>query len=254
MSKEYKLDLYHNAIDSLNESIKYYKVSIDDESKYKFCIILLSHFMELLLKFLVESQNPLLCFERPYSDKINKEKTISWNQALQILRNSRIEIDNDVCKHLTRLVEIRNSIVHYIFDYNTSEIRNIMLNIVSDMRELFILVKNSDFYNDVDDLTRQLLSQIESEYKKDLHLAQAEAKEEADGEDIYDCEICGEEQTVNLVDGVYKCQFCKEKDESEECVRCGQEFRVSQLIKYGETEEGYPIYMCEWCNDEIEKD
>ena len=80
MAKEYGLNLYQNAIDSLNEGMHFYKKSLDDKSKYKFCIMIISNFMELMLKCIVEKQNPLLCYEKPYSNKLNKEKTVTWEQ------------------------------------------------------------------------------------------------------------------------------------------------------------------------------
>ena len=41
----------------------------------------------------VELQNPILCYEKPYSEKLSKEKTITWSQTYQILMNCKIEID-----------------------------------------------------------------------------------------------------------------------------------------------------------------
>ena len=115
MSKEYSLDLVHNSIDSLNESVDYYKIAIDDESKYKFSIILLFHFNELMLKYFVELLNPLLCYAVPYSNKIEKEKTISWSQAIQILKNAGRTIDEKLKKQIYDLADLRNNIVHYKF-------------------------------------------------------------------------------------------------------------------------------------------
>ncbi|MBA4391322.1 MAG: hypothetical protein C0399_10345 [Syntrophus sp. (in: bacteria)] len=254
MSKDYRLELFQNAIDSLDESVEYYKISIEDESKYKFCIILLFHFMELILKHLVELQNPLLCYQKPFSKNIIKEKTITWGQAVQVLLNCNIIIDDGTRKHLKNLANLRNDIIHYKFQYNTSEIRNLLINIFSDMREIYEKVTDKDFYIDTEDTTKILLDEIEGGYLKDLHLAQAEAKEVADGHEVYACNICGEDQTVNINAGEYYCHFCGDTDSDKECVRCGQELRETELIKFGETNDGDSIFICENCNDDIEKE
>jgi hypothetical protein len=254
MSVIYELDLFHNMLDSLNESISYYKKAIDDESKYKFCIILLSHFMELSLKYLVEKQNPILVYEKPYSEKLIKEKTITWGQALQILRNCKIEIDENIKKHFDELALLRNDIIHYKFSYETENIRNIVVNIVTDVRSIFIKAQLDDFYIKTTEETQALLNEIKDEYSRELHLAQANAIENANGEKILDCDICGEEKTVNLIDGVFHCNFCNEDNSYVDCVRCGDSILESESIHYGETEDGDPIYLCEYCDGVVNDD
>lgn len=255
MSKEYELDLFQNSIDSLNESIKYYHDSIEDESKYKFCIILLSHFMELLLKYLVEKQNPLLCFEKPYSEKIKNKKTITWGQAIQVLINCNVEITDQTRKHLQALTKIRNDILHYKFSYNTETIRNLVISIISDMRKLFTSVTSLDFYDNTKESTKELINKIQEEYTRELHLAQSNAVENANREEIVDCGLCGEEKTAVLVDGnYYHCYFCDEDDYLVLCDRCGSEVKESDSVHFGETEDGNEIIFCDYCNDDMFED
>jgi len=45
MNRIHKLNIYQNAIDSLNEGIEMCEKAIKDESKYKFSIILISNFV-----------------------------------------------------------------------------------------------------------------------------------------------------------------------------------------------------------------
>jgi hypothetical protein len=47
MARIYSLNLYQNAVDSLNVGMEIYEKALEDESKYKFSIILISNFIEL---------------------------------------------------------------------------------------------------------------------------------------------------------------------------------------------------------------
>jgi hypothetical protein len=254
MPREYSLDLLHNSIDSLNESINYYKEALSDESKYKFCIILFFHFMELILKHLVEIQNPLLCYVKPYSEQINKENTITWNQAIQLLINSGKKVDLDLIKQFKILSKLRNNIIHFKFTYNTSEIRKMLIDIVAGLRKLYKEITSNDFYDEVETDTQELLSEIEDEYNKDLHLARNDAIEEADGDEIYDCIICLEEKTVIKRDNGYYCYLCKEIDKIRECVQCYRNFRESEMSYFGENTYGDAIYLCEYCMDRLDRE
>lgn len=254
MAKDYELNLYQNLIDSLNESIEYYKKALKDESKYKFCIILLGHFVELSLKYLVELQNPVLCFEKPYAKNLNNEKTITWGQAYQILINCKINLTESHYHHFTELATIRNNIIHYKFQYNTEVIRNLVVNIVSDIQSIFDNANADDFYDKIETSTQSLLNEIKDAYKRELHLAQANAFENANGDEIYDCTICGEERTVNEIDGVFHCNFCNEDDRLINCDRCGDEIYESEAIDYGETEYGDTLYLCDYCDGKINED
>ena len=51
MTQRHQLDLLENAIDSLNEALaKYEQANTGDIKAYKFCVLHLSHFLELILK------------------------------------------------------------------------------------------------------------------------------------------------------------------------------------------------------------
>jgi hypothetical protein len=252
--KKHELDLYQNSIDSLNESIKYYKMSLADESKYKFCILLSFHFCELMFKHLVEHINPLLCFTKPFSDNIEKEKTVSWKQAIQILINNGMSISQDEKKVFDRLADIRNEIMHYKFSYETSNIRNIIINSISCLRKLTREKTEIDFYDDVDGDTKSFLIEIEDENKKELHLAKSNAQEEADDKNTYDCFECGEKGTVVKRDDKYYCYFCKEEDYEVECSRCTELFRASELNFYGENDYGDNLYFCDSCEEYSDRD
>jgi hypothetical protein len=57
MARIYSLNLYQNAIDSLNVGMEIYEKALEDETKYKFSVIIISNFMELLLIGYNKSRN-----------------------------------------------------------------------------------------------------------------------------------------------------------------------------------------------------
>jgi len=249
MTKEYSLNLKRNAIDSLQESIKYYQLGVADETKYKFCIILYFHFVELLLKRCVELANPLLCFERPYAEKIDTSKSITWEQAINILNNLKQRFDPNLRMKIVLLAKTRNSIIHYSFNYQTNEIRSLIAETLSGLSLYYDEASGDCLLNEVDKLTKQLLEEIQTDNAREVHLAQAEASEKAsDNEcEIEDCEICGESRTAVNVNGDIHCYFCKETDTLEECGRCTTSMRRSEMEFFGETEDGNTIFMCDSC-------
>lgn len=255
--KKYSLNLYQNAIDSLNEGMNFYSKSYEEESKYKFCIILISNFMELILKYMVELQNPLLCYEKPSATNLNIEKTITWKQSLQILSNSDVFIKKDLIHDIMELSELRNKIIHYKFEYHTSEIRIIIRSVIGELRKLFNEVVKKDFIDDVSEETKVLLKTIEDEYLSQLHLAQADAKEEADidGLEIADCGYCFQSDTaVERINNEIYCYFCEETDYEDTCCRCTEMFRISEMNSFGKTEDGDLLYLCDYCSDLLESD
>jgi hypothetical protein len=256
MAKIYSLNLYQNAIDSLNVGMEIYAKALDDETKYKFSVIIISNFMELLLKCMVEMQNPLLCYEEPYSTKISNAKTITWAQALQILTNSGIVINKKLINDIKRLTELRNKIIHFKFEYDVFEIDAIILSVIDGLRQLYKNISGEDFNNDVQENTKLLLQKIEGEYLSQLHQAQFNAKEEADKNDTVttDCPFCGESNTaVEREEEEIYCYFCDESDYEVECARCTEAFKISEMEYFGENEYGDPLYFCEYCSSLLDE-
>lgn len=250
MAKEYSLDLYQNAIDSLNEGMSFYTESLSDASKYKFCIIIISNFMELMLKHMVEKQNPLLMFEKPYEKNI--KRTINYKQSIQILVNLDICVKKELTNDINTLYEIRNNIIHYKFEYNTTVIRSIIIKVIDGLRKLYNTVTKKDFICDVSEHTRNVFKKIEDDYSIELHLAQGEAEEEAidEGLEIIDCGYCCESKTaVERTGNEIYCHYCKETDFFEECSRCTEKFKISEMEYFGINDYGYKLYFCESCCD-----
>jgi len=257
MSKIHSLDIYQNAIDSLNEGIEIYERALEDDSKYKFSVIIISNFMELLLKHMVELQNPLLIYEKPYSDKINKEKTITWTQAINILTNSGKIVNNKLIEDIKKLTDLRNNIIHFKFEYKAVEIDSIILSVIDGLCELFKNIIGKDIIIDVQENTKNILEKIKGDYLNELHQAQFNAKEESENDslEILDCNYCYEEKTaVERHDGEIFCHFCGESDSLHECARCTCEYLTSDMEYFGETEDGFTLYLCDHCSGLLNED
>jgi len=254
MSRDYGLDLFQNAIDSLQESVRYYDMAVADESKYKFCIILFFHFSELMLKHLVEHVNPLLCYERPSSESIANAKTINWRQATQVLINSNVVLDKKLARYLDFLSDLRNKIIHYKFTYSTANIRMTIVYLASELRKLYKELTKKDYYLDLNEATKTLLVNIEDDYRKQLHLAQADAAEESGQGGAMDCGFCGESDTVTARDGTVArfCHFCREEDTRIECSHCLDIYWRSEITPLGKNEEDDEVFLCDHCLSQIE--
>lgn len=98
---ELKLDLLANAIDSLREALEKFEQGSDQKVRaYKFSVLHLSHFLELLFKYHVSQSHPLLIYKNPFSKNIAKENTISLWDAIQFLKNEGADFSADFNKDL----------------------------------------------------------------------------------------------------------------------------------------------------------
>ena len=104
-----KFSILENSMDSLNEAIDYYKngKEYNDERCFKFCVLLLSHCAELMLKEILFQQHEVLIYED--IDKVG-EKTIGFRLALKRV-NTICKIDlGRYSTYLSDLVNLRNII------------------------------------------------------------------------------------------------------------------------------------------------
>ncbi|WP_409068369.1 hypothetical protein ACFLKB_13040 [Clostridium sp. FAM 1755] len=93
-----RLNLLENAMDSLSEAIDYYVngKTYADERCYKFCVIMLYHSAELILKEILVREHKTLIYEQIDHYKNGKgTKTIGLRVALMRVRN--------ICKSYRKL-------------------------------------------------------------------------------------------------------------------------------------------------------
>ena len=98
---KHKLDLLGNAVDSLNQGLKLYIEGRDGTvGAYKFAVLHLSHYLELLFKHAVAEEHRLLIYKKPDSKSLSTEATIGLWGALNILRNVGHSFDEQLLKDL----------------------------------------------------------------------------------------------------------------------------------------------------------
>ena len=71
--------------------------------------------------------------------------------------------------------------------------------LASELRRLYKDLTRNDYYLDLNEATKTLLVNIEDDYRKQLHLAQADAAEESGNSGALDCGFCGEGLRLRVV-------------------------------------------------------
>jgi hypothetical protein len=208
-----------------------------------------------MLKHMVELQNPQLCFVKQKDANTNNERTIFWCRALQIVRDSSILKEEvgffeELELFLKMFSNKRNEIVHFEFEYETSQMRSLIVMVITKLRKLYTSFTGKDFIDDVSDDTKKTLETIENEHQRELHLAQADAKEKAEenGTHCEDCNLCGGSKTAVLCeDGEMYCYLCEESDYIVDCCRCKEGYKISEMEYCGEAENGDNLFICQHC-------
>ena len=246
----FELDLKDNAFDSFREAVaKYRQGQNGDVRAYKFCIQHLSHFMELIFKYYIAEQHPLLIYKDPFAENLDKVPTISLNAAINFKKNAGENLDEKFIKDLRWLKKLRNQIEHHKFTLNINQVQNVIGRLFNSFFEF------TAAYMDI-----QLVESIpEEDYKLFIHIHQVyEAKvkkclEKASGFDtVYHCYDCDHHTMIpdeNSETG-YRCLFCgnKESDDIEiVCDICGETWE-KYYMHYGEwADDGRKIYSCPRC-------
>jgi len=145
-------DLIGNAMDSLNEAIDYYRSGKDfgDVSRYKYCILLLAHSAELILKEVLFNEHEYLLYED--LDKVNEEnpRTVGFLTALSRVKKI-CKIDLKSYEHYLReLYNKRNKIQHYKFIISQQHYEKIIIQAFSAIEYLVIEILDKTF-NDFED-------------------------------------------------------------------------------------------------------
>ena len=239
-----KLNLFENACDSLSEAISKYKSSLEgNERDLKHAVLYLSHFVELFLKEYVARQHHLLIFTRP-SQSMDKEyiKTITINDAINILNKCKIEIKKPLYKDIIKLSIKRNQITHYDFSISLDEfikvISRLLVDIIRFDKDNLDLDINKHINEDV---WRVIAKNVDTQNQK-LDAAENEAEKRRDwsGYDtIEECPKCFHWTVYCSEEGdAIKCTFCNYASMAFECCECE---------KYIPADDFYSEEICNSC-------
>ncbi len=263
-----EFSILRNSMDSLSESIEYYRngKKYNDERCFKFCILLLSHCAELLLKEILFKQHEILIYEDIDHVKSGNENTVGFKLALDRVQNiCKIDL-NRYYSYLIELAEVRNSIQHYQFSLPLERCTKIITSSFSAVEYIVTHVLNKTFDDFEDIISIEQIKYLHED--KDVH----DKRKQDIAKDIKDnkltkigvqyqegkyiwvpCPNCSEE-TLVFVESFVVCKFCGMRydslndmyEQDDNCVistqmkrEIGRRKRLLQRV-----------YECEECNND----
>lgn len=254
--KELSMNLFMNAIDSFNESLKKYDEAINgDHTAYKFVILHFVHFVELLFKDYLYEIHPLLIYKNPYSKNINEDtQTVGLWETINFLENdSKEKINKSFMQDLKYIKKLRNKIEHYQFDLNIKDVENTLGRLMNAIIEFDTIHSDYKIFSPeniedyIDEKSFNTFKKLANDYKSKLDIAKEKSDEilgslyEAitQGENIpkiYDCPECQNENLLipneSSTTG-FKCSYCGNEGSNEieiKCDICESEFIKERMI------------------------
>jgi ribosomal protein S27E len=263
----HKLDLLQNAIDSLVEALaKYEQGEQGDARAYKFCVLHMSHFIELVFKHHITSKHPLLIYSKPFTESLdrNKAQTITLWEAINFINNEDAgAVSKSFRNDLDWVKQLRNQIEHYKFEMDIAETRTVLGRLFRSMLEFLDYETDLDVASHIPPAVMETFTVLSDEYSQRLNDAIKEAKRIADeNEDPHDpdqrpillsCHECGNKTLVINSDSStgYRCTFCG-NEEGENvpsyCDVCGAEGYGDEMTSWVDDEHGMNETRCYYCS------
>jgi len=118
----HELELLDNALDSMSEALsKFEEADAGDHRAYKFAVLHMAHFIELMFKHHIASKHPLLIYKDPFSKKLDKNKTIGLWEVVNFINNESPDtVSPEFRKDLEWIKRLRNEIEHHKFAMDES--------------------------------------------------------------------------------------------------------------------------------------
>ncbi len=254
----HELDLFENAIDSLAEALAKFEAGDGGEPKaYKFAVLHMAHFVELIFKYHIASKHPLLIYKEPFSAKVDRNKTITLWDAINFINNEATgTVSPALKKDLEWLKYLRNEIEHHKFKMQVSEARTTIGRLFRSVLEFLGNHTDIELASSIPESTMRAFKLLSDEYEFKLRttLMEAEAFEEKNPIDHRDpdarpvrleCENCANPTLLQNDESStgYRCSFCSNEDGDNvpaSCDICGVESTQGELVESevndGETE------------------
>jgi hypothetical protein len=263
----HKLDLLGNAMDSLEEALKKFKEGdADDQKAYKFCVLHMAHFIELIFKHHITEKHPLLIYANPFVQNLNPAtaKTIGLWEAVNFINNEdKDAVSEEFRKDLEWLKRLRNNIEHHKFEMDVTTARITIGRLFRSVLEFLDSYSVVDVEKRIPNETSAIFKLLSDEYQFKLHDAIKKADKVEAGKpvdpmdpDAYpvrmECEACGNDtMVVNEESGTgYRCTFCENEDGYDlpaSCSCCGQRLTVGDLSTWVDDVTGVE-YRCYYCS------
>lgn len=262
----HELDLLDNALDSLTEALAKFEEGDSGEQKsYKFAVLHMAHFIELLFKYHIASKHPLLIYKDPFAKSIDKSKTIGLWEAINFINNEAPDtVSSDFRKDLEWIKKLRNEIEHHRFIMDVHQVRTTIGRLFRSVIEFIEEYTHINIEEYIPAHTKDTFKVLSDEYEFSVRNAVMAAEEISKNnfvdyssdpdaaQSVFDCPECGH-FTLALdenSDTGYRCTFCK-NEESEElpaiCDICGVNTTKGDMA-YWENEYGDLEGRCYYCS------
>jgi DNA-directed RNA polymerase subunit RPC12/RpoP len=266
----HELNLLENALDSLTESLSKFEEGRNDPKAYKFSVLHMAHFIELIFKYHIATKHHLLIYKNPFSTKINPEKTIGLWECINFINNEDPEALDPGLKHdLEWFKKLRNDIEHHKFTMDVPEVRITMGRLFRSVMDFIDNYTNLDVESNIPTHAISTFQVLSDEYELLVHDAIAKAEEieretPSDYQDpeadpiVLECGECGH-NTLAMDDDSetgYKCTFCNNTESDEipaACSSCGAKTIAGELYSW-QDEQGNPERRCYYCSGRYQMD
>ena len=269
----HQLDLLENAIDSLAEALLKYEAGEDGDAKaYKFAVLHMAHFIELIFKHHIADKHPLLIYKDPFSPKVDKNKTITLWDAINFINNeSSGTISTGLRTDLDWLKRLRNEIEHHKFTMQVPDVRTTIGRLFRSVLEFLEEHTELDIEALVPAPALATFKVLSDEYAFRLNdaLREADEYERANPFDYKDpdarpsrltCDNCGNETMIQdeSSSSGYKCLFCDNEDGDNlpaNCDICGVSTTRGELDAWRiDDDEGRYEMRCYYCSGRYHAD
>lgn len=262
----HELDLLENALDSLSEALSKFEDGEDGEQKaYKFAVLHMAHFIELVFKHHIASKHPLLIYKDPFSKKLDLNKTIGLWECINFINNEDPEtVSQELRRDLEWIKKLRNEIEHHKFTMDVPQVRSTIGRLFRSVMEFLDEHADLDIEENIPEHAKETFKMLSDEYEFSIRIAIKAADEVEEQNPIdyssgpdadpvrLECPECGH-FTLVLNEGSgtgYRCTFC-ENEESDElpgtCDICGAHTTQEEL-DYWPMDEGGVEARCYYCS------
>jgi hypothetical protein len=130
----HELNLWENAIDSLNEGLRCYARAIDgDVGAYKFAVTNVTHFLELMFKRAIQSEHRLLLHRIPSARDLKPESMVGFGEAIILIQHLGFKLNPQFLEHIKAIQYLRNQIMHsHVQIDDDAQVRNLIAVVVRD--------------------------------------------------------------------------------------------------------------------------
>ena len=252
----HSLDLLDNAIDSLNEALdKYQQAKAGEVKAYKFCVLHLSHFLELVLKHYVTLAHPLLIYKNPFSKSFDGDSpTIGLQEAVNFLKSEGRDLSGKFLDDLQWLKKLRNRIEHHKFDMDVPQVEGAVGRLISAFVEFDQTHENLGLDGLIEFNQYNLFLALADNYELNLKRAENECVINHDDPDfqVCHCDECGHNTLIPNSDSEtgYRCAFCGNEESDEIMMRCGicdMPWHKFQMRELDWTDDNNWIFVCPRC-------